>query len=78
MENDLLKSKIEKALVEIRPYLIKDGGDVDLVSVINQTVSIRFLGACTDCSINKMTLVNGVEATIKQHVPEIKNVVLVK
>ncbi len=78
MENDLLKSKIEKALVEIRPYLIKDGGDVDLVSVINQTVSIRFLGACTNCSINKMTLVNGVEATIKQHVPEIINVVLVE
>jgi len=78
MEKDSLKEKVEKALVEIRPYLIKDGGDVDLVSVIEDTASIRFLGACTDCSINKMTLVNGVEATIKQYVPEIKNVVLVK
>lgn len=78
MEKDILKEKVEKALIEIRPYLVKDGGDVDLVSVEEDTVSIRFLGACTDCSINKMTLVNGVEATIKQYVPQIKNVVLVK
>ena len=78
MEKDLLKQEVERALVEIRPYLIKDGGDVDLVSIEDDTVSIRFLGACTDCSINKMTLVNGVEATIKQFAPRIKNVVLVK
>ena len=78
MEKEILKDKVEKALVEIRPYLIKDGGDVDLVSIENDTVSIRFLGACTDCSINKMTLVNGVEATIKQFVPQIKEVVLVQ
>ncbi len=77
MENELLIKEVEKALVEIRPYLINDGGDVDLVSVEQNTVFIRFLGACTDCSINKMTLVNGVEATIKQYVPQIKNVKLV-
>lgn len=76
MENELLTKEVEKALVEIRPYLINDGGDVDLVSVEHDTVFIRFLGACTDCSINKMTLVNGVEATIKQYVPQIKNVKL--
>ncbi len=78
METENLNKQIERALQEIRPYLIQDGGDVDLVSVENDTVSIRFLGACTDCSINKMTLVNGVEATIKQHVPQIKEVILVK
>ncbi len=78
MIEDNLTKQVEKALAEIRPYLIKDGGDVDLVSVEQDTVSIKFLGACTDCSINKMTLVTGVEATIKQHVPEIKNVILVK
>jgi Fe-S cluster biogenesis protein NfuA len=77
MKKENLKKEVEKALTVIRPYLIKDGGDVDLVSIIQDTVSIRFLGACTDCSINKMTLINGVEATIKQQVPQIKKVVLV-
>jgi len=78
MTEENLIQKVQQALAEIRPYLIKDGGDVDLISVDQDTVSIKFLGACTDCSINKMTLVTGVEATIKQHVPMIKNVVLVK
>lgn len=78
MKEENLTLKVQQALTEIRPYLIKDGGDVELISVDQDTVSIKFLGACTDCSINKMTLVNGVEATIKQYVPIIKNVVLVK
>lgn len=78
MKEENLTLKVQQALTEIRPYLIKDGGDVELISVDQDTVFIKFLGACTDCSINKMTLVNGVEATIKQYVPIIKNVVLVK
>jgi Fe-S cluster biogenesis protein NfuA len=77
MDKENLKKEVEKALTLIRPYLIKDGGDVDLVSIIQNTVSIRFLGACTNCSVNKMTLINGVEATIKQQVPQINKVVLV-
>jgi len=78
MKEENLTLKVQQALAEIRPYLIKDGGDVELISVDQDTVSIKFLGACTDCTINKMTLVNGVEATIKQYIPVIKNVVLVK
>lgn len=78
MKEENLTLKVQQALTEIRPYLIKDGGDVELISVDQDTVFIKFLGACTDCSINKMTLVNGVEATIKQYVPIIKNVVLIK
>lgn len=76
MENEL-KNKIELALEEIRPFLIQDGGDVSLVSIINNKVEIRFLGACTDCTVNKMTLTNGVEATIKKFAPQIESVVLI-
>jgi len=72
-----LKNKVELALEEIRPFLIQDGGDVSLVSVSDTKVEIRFLGACTDCAVNKMTLTNGVEATIKKFAPQIKCVILI-
>ncbi len=70
-----LESNIEKALTEIRPFLQADGGDISLVSVENGVVKIQLLGACISCSVNQMTLKNGVEATIKRYAPQIKEVV---
>jgi len=69
---------IEKALSEIRPYLVTDGGDISLVSFDENIVNIKFHGACIGCNVNQMTLKNGVEATIKKYVPQIKEVVEVK
>jgi len=69
---------IEKALSEIRPYLLTDGGDISLVSLDEDIVNIKFHGACIGCNVNQMTLKNGVEATIKKYVPQIKKVVEVK
>ncbi|HIE45342.1 MAG TPA: NifU family protein [Flavobacteriaceae bacterium] len=72
-----LKINIEKALEEIRPFLLNDGGDVELINVKNNIVEIRFLGACNTCNINKMTLKNGVEATIKKYAPQVIEVLAV-
>jgi len=69
---------IEKALSEIRPYLETDGGDISFVSLNEDIVNIKFHGACIGCNVNQMTLTNGVEATIKKYVPQIKKVVEVK
>ncbi len=73
-----LQSKVEKALDEIRPYLLTDGGNISLLGIDNEIVKIRFEGACIGCSVNQMTLKNGVEATIKKYAPQIKEVVEVK
>jgi len=73
-----LLSNIEKALSEIRPYLLKDGGDVSFVSLDKDVVSIKFHGACIGCNVNQMTLKNGVEATIQKYAPQIKKVAEVK
>ena len=62
------------ALDEIRPFLLKDGGDISLESVKNSTVKVKLHGACADCKVNQMTLKNGVETTIKKYAPEIKEV----
>lgn len=75
MENKELTSIVEKALEEIRPFLISDGGNISLVSIEEDIVKVRLEGACVGCSINQMTLRNGVEASIKKHAPQIKKVI---
>lgn len=74
MKEDLEK-RVLNALNEIRPYLHQDGGDIELISIENQTVTIKLLGSCTHCTVNQMTLKFGVEMTIKKHAPEIQQVI---
>ena len=70
-----LTIKVENALEEIRPYLITDGGNISLVNIIDNVVRVKLEGACISCSVNQMTLTNGVEATIKRHAPQIEKVI---
>ena len=72
-----LNQRIEQALEEIRPFLKSDGGDIELIGIENKTVKVQLLGACVDCSVNQMTLKQGVELTVKKYAPEIKEVVSV-
>lgn len=69
------RNNVEKALEEIRPFLVSDGGNIKLLSIDDATVKVQLEGACTGCSVNQMTLKNGVEATIKKYAPEIKEVI---
>ena len=62
---------------EIRPFLESDGGNIELVSVVNNVVKVKLLGNCVSCSVNQMTLKNGVEMTIKKYAPEIEKVISV-
>lgn len=73
--SDELRQNIEFAIAEIRPYLIADGGDISIIEITNEEVVIQFEGACQTCTINQMTLKNGVEETIKKYAPEIKRVI---
>ena len=66
---------VEKALDEIRPFLMSDGGNIKLLSIEDNTVKVQLEGACNGCSVNQMTLKNGVEATIKKYAPQIEKVI---
>jgi Fe-S cluster biogenesis protein NfuA len=66
---------VEKALEEIRPFLMSDGGNIKLLSIENEIVKVQLEGACIGCSVNQMTLKNGVEATIKKYAPQIVAVI---
>lgn len=76
MTTQELRTKVEEALEEIRPFLQNDGGDISLVSIEDEkVVNIQFEGTCVGCTINQMTLKSGVEMTIKKHAPQIERVV---
>ena len=69
-----LKDRIEQALETIRPYLRKDGGDVEIVSIEKDSLILKLLGACSSCEMSEMTMTAGIEEAIKRAVPEIKTV----
>ena len=75
MNPEELKINVETALQEIRPFIEADGGNISLVEITDDTVSVQLEGACLGCSVNQMTLKNGVEATIKRHAPHIKRII---
>jgi len=71
-----MKEKVEATLGKIRPSLQADGGDVELVEVTpDGVVKVKLTGACGGCPMSQMTLKMGIERTLKQEVPEIKEVV---
>jgi Fe-S cluster biogenesis protein NfuA len=69
-----MRENVEKALEKIRPALQADGGNVELVDVVDGVVKVRLTGACGGCPMSQMTLKMGVEKVIKQYVPEVKGV----
>ena len=70
-----MREKVEQALDKVRPYLQRDGGDVELVDVTEDgVVTVRLTGACKGCPMSQMTLKNAVEKTILKELPEIKSV----
>lgn len=69
---------VRSIINHIRPYILGDGGDIDLVSVADGIVKIRLLGACVGCSMIDVTLNQGIKNWILEEVPEIKDVVLLQ
>ena len=70
-----MKEKVEKALEKVRPALMADGGNVELVDVQDGIVKVRLTGACGGCPMSQMTLKMGIERLLKKEIPEIKEVV---
>jgi Fe-S cluster biogenesis protein NfuA len=72
---DELIEKVEQALNNIRPYLIADGGNVEVVEITSDfTVKLEFTGSCGSCPMSSMTFKAGLEEAILKNVPEIKKV----
>lgn len=72
MNKELNFENIEVVLSRIRPHLQIDGGDVEVVSIENDSiVKVRLLGACNTCPLNLMTLRAGIERTLMLEFPQL-------
>lgn len=74
---DLNKENVETVLDELRPYLMADGGNVELVDIEGPIVQLRLQGACGSCPSSAMTLKMGIERKLRETIPEIDEVVQV-
>jgi len=72
-----MREKVEAALAQVRPVLLADGGDVELVDVDEGVVKVRLTGACGGCPMATLTLKTGIERLLKEQVPEVKEVTAV-
>jgi len=73
-----MKEKVEEVLNKIRPSLVADGGNVELVDVEeNGIVKVKLVGACAGCPMSQMTLKMGIEKLLKKEIPEVREVVSV-
>ena len=70
-----MQSKVEDILDKIRPSLMMDGGNVELIGVDNGVVKVRLTGGCAHCSMSSVTLKMGIERLLQQEIPGIKEVI---
>ncbi|XP_028753754.1 nifU-like protein 1, chloroplastic [Neltuma alba] len=63
---DLTVSNVDLVLEDVRPYLIADGGNVDVVSVKDGVISLRLQGACESCPSSTTTMKMGIERVLKE------------
>lgn len=70
-----LIARIDQALETVRPHLAVDGGNVEVVDVLDDmTVQIKWLGNCQSCNMSEMTMRAGIEETLRRQIPELKGV----
>jgi Fe-S cluster biogenesis protein NfuA len=69
-----MKERVQEVLNRIRPALQADGGDVELVDVVDGVVQVKLVGACAGCPMSQLTLANGVERVLKEEIPEVQRV----
>lgn len=69
-----LKEKVEKALEQVRPFLMADGGNVEFISILGNVLKVKLTGACGSCPMSTYTLKQGIETKLKELVPEIESV----
>ena len=71
MAEQTIVEQVQEVLDKLRPFLLRDGGDCDLVDVEDGIVKLRLLGACGSCPSSTITLKAGIERALIEEVPGI-------
>ncbi|WP_282012589.1 NifU family protein [Nitrospina watsonii] len=67
-----MKDEVESVLDTLRPQLMQDGGNVELVDIDDGIVKLRLVGSCSSCSSSTMTLKMGIERALKKAIPMVR------
>ncbi len=67
-----MREEVESVLETIRPQLMQDGGNVELVDIEDGIVKVRLVGSCSSCSSSIMTLKMGIERALKKAIPMVR------
>ncbi len=70
----LTEENVEQVLDLLRPYLMADGGNVELVEIDGPIVKLRLQGACGSCPSSTYTLKMGIERKLRESIPEVAEV----
>ncbi|MFN5857375.1 MAG: NifU family protein [Pseudanabaenaceae cyanobacterium] len=74
MALELNTENVETVLDELRPYLMSDGGNVELVEIEGPIVRLRLQGACGSCPSSTMTLRMGIQRRLMEMIPDISDI----
>lgn len=75
MSNSEMFEQVQEVLDKLRPFLLRDGGDVQLIDVDEDgVVKVRLLGACGSCPSSTITLKAGIERALLEEVPGVKEI----
>jgi Fe-S cluster biogenesis protein NfuA len=77
MNAGLHEAQVCEVIELLRPAMNADGGDVELISIEGGVVSVRLKGTCLVCPSSSLTIKHGIESTLREHLPWVKEVVRV-
>ena len=75
--SEITFEKVDNVLDTVRPALMADGGNVELVDVVDGVIKLRLQGACAGCPMSQMTLRMGIERELRKQLPDIQEVISV-
>jgi Fe-S cluster biogenesis protein NfuA/rhodanese-related sulfurtransferase/glutaredoxin len=74
LSGDDLVARVKEVLEEVRPMVQSDGGDIELLDIIDDVVGVQLTGNCVSCPSSQATLRQGIERKLKQRIPQIKGI----
>jgi len=72
----LSRERVQAVIDRIRPMIQSDGGDIELVEVVDQKAKVRLTGHCVGCPSAHITLFMGVEQVLKDEIPEFEGLIV--
>jgi len=76
VNDDALYERVAQLFDEqVNPMVARHGGRVELIDVQDAVVMLRMGGGCQGCGMADVTLRQGIEGMLAQHVPEVRGIV---